>query len=169
MIVLDNVPSFALVLAVGVLFGGGVYLLLERSLTRVLLGFVLVGNGVNLALLIAGGRAGAAPIALDDGSFPVRISDPLAQAMVLTSIVITLAITAFVLAMAYRSWQIDGEDEVQDDVEDRRIAQRAAANAPAYTDADAVEPAETLDEESLEQHDDLEELAGDGPGEGARA
>ena len=168
MIVLDNVPSGALVLAVGVLFAGGVYLLLERSLTRVLLGFVLVGNGVNLALLVAGGRAGAAPIARD-GGFPVRISDPLAQAMVLTSIVITLAITAFVLAMAYRSWQIDGEDEVQDDVEDRRIAQRAAANAPAYTDADAGETGETLDEESLEQHDDLEELAGDGPGEGARA
>lgn len=159
MIVLDNVPSLTLVLAVGVLFGAGAYLLLERSLTRVLLGFVLVGNGANLALLIAGGRAGAAPIAGEDGSFPLRIADPLAQAMVLTSIVITLALTAFILAMAYRSWQIDGVDEVQDDVEDRRIAQRALENAPAYADADAGETGETLDQEALEQHDDLEQLA----------
>ncbi len=161
MIVLDNVPSAALVLAVGVLVAAGVYLLLERSLTRVLLGFVLVGNGANLALLIAGGRAGAAPIGQADGDpYPLRISDPLAQAMILTSIVITLALTAFIAAMAYRSWQIDGQDEVQDDDEDRRVARRALRNEPAYADLDAAETGETLDDESLEQHDDLDALGG---------
>ena len=44
------------------------------------------------------------------------MSDPLPQAMVLTAIVITLGMTAFLLAMAYRSWQLNGHDEVQDDV-----------------------------------------------------
>jgi multicomponent Na+:H+ antiporter subunit C len=155
-IVLDNVPSAVLVVAVGVLFAAGVYLLLERSLTRVLLGFVLMGNGANLALLIAGGRAGAAPI-VGNADPAVRMSDPLAQAMVLTSIVITLALTAFILAMAYRSWQLNGHDEVQDDVEDRRIARLAARNAPTYADADATETGETLDEEAAEVHDDIEE------------
>ncbi|QAY63837.1 Na(+)/H(+) antiporter subunit C [Xylanimonas allomyrinae] len=156
MIVLDNVPSAALVLAVGVLFAVGVYLLLERSLTRVLLGFVLVGNGANLALLIAGGRAGTAPI-VGNADPAIALSDPLAQAMVLTSIVITLALTAFVLAMAYRSWQLNGHDEVQDDDEDRRIARRAARNEAAYADFDAAETGETLDEEAAEIHDDIEE------------
>ena len=47
------------------------------------------------------------------------MSDPLPQAMVLTAIVITLGVAAFLLAMAYRSWQLQGHDEVQDDVEDR--------------------------------------------------
>src|SRR5690606_41100386 len=48
--------------------------------------------------------------------------DPLPQAMILTAIVITLGVTAFLLVMAYRSWQLQGNDEVQDDAEDRRIA-----------------------------------------------
>ncbi len=50
------------------------------------------------------------------------MADPLPQAMILTAIVITLGVTAFLLAMAYRSWQLQGNDEVQDDAEDRRIA-----------------------------------------------
>jgi multicomponent Na+:H+ antiporter subunit C len=118
--VIDMTPSVVLVLAIGVLFAAGVYLLLERSLTRVLLGFILMGNGANLLFLVAGGRAGGAPLI---GTTPEdEMSDPLVQAMVLTAIVITLGITAFVLAMAYRSWQLHGHDEVQDDLEDRRIA-----------------------------------------------
>ncbi|MEN5075356.1 Na(+)/H(+) antiporter subunit C [Isoptericola cucumis] len=157
MTVLENTPSAVLVLAVGVLWASGIYLMLERPLTRVLLGFVLVGNGINLMLLVAGGRAGASPIV---GNAPpsVRMSDPLAQAMVLTSIVITLALTSFVLAMAYRSWQLNGHDEVADDVEDRRVARHAAINAPAFEDADDVETGETLDEEAAEVFD---EVAGD--------
>ncbi|RQX15527.1 NADH-quinone oxidoreductase subunit K, partial [Micromonospora arida] len=50
-------PTLVLVLAVAVLFGCGVILLLERSLTRILLGVVLLGNGVNLLILL-GGRPG---------------------------------------------------------------------------------------------------------------
>lgn len=157
MTVLENTPSAVLVLAVGVLWASGIYLMLERPLTRVLLGFVLVGNGINLMLLVAGGRAGASPIV---GNSPAseRMSDPLAQAMVLTSIVITLALTSFVLAMAYRSWQLNGHDEVADDVEDRRVARHAAINAPAFEDADDVETGETLDEEAADVFD---EVAGD--------
>jgi multicomponent Na+:H+ antiporter subunit C len=153
MIVLDNVPSGALLLAVGVLFAAGVYLLLERSLTRVLLGFVLLGNGANLAILLAGGRAGAPPITGTDTAEPM--SDPLAQAMILTSIVITLALVAFVLAMAYRSWQLHGHDEVQDDLEDTRIARLAVEDAPSYADSDAVESGVTLDEEAVTARDEV--------------
>ncbi|WP_402463024.1 Na(+)/H(+) antiporter subunit C [Isoptericola aurantiacus] len=155
MIVLENVPSAVLVLAVGVLSGTGVYLMLERPLTRILLGFILLSNGVNLMLLVAGGRAGASPIV---GSAPADepMSDPLAQAMILTSIVITLGLTAFILALSYRSWQLHGHDEVADDVEDRRVARAAALNAPAYTDTDADETDETLDEQAAEVHDEVD-------------
>ena len=83
---IDMTPSIVLVLAIGVLFAAGVYLLLERSLTRVLLGFILMGNGANLLFLVAGGRAGGAPIV---GTTPEEeMSDPLVQAMVLTAIVL---------------------------------------------------------------------------------
>ena len=164
--VIDTTSAAVLVLAVGVLVTTGVYLLLERSLTRVLIGFILLGNGVNLLLLVAGGRAGGAPIL---GTTPLwHMSDPLVQAMILTAIVITLGLTAFLLAMAYRSWQLHGHDEVQDDVEDRRIARLAAQNAPSFEDADAVESGETLDEEAARLRDETDDEAGTGGGGGDR-
>jgi multicomponent Na+:H+ antiporter subunit C len=128
--------NLALVLTSSVLVAAGVYLLLERSLTRILIGIILISNGVNIAFLVAGGRAGGAPIV--GVTEPARMSDSLPQAMVLTAIVITLGITAFLLAMAYRSWQLTGHDEVQDDVEDaaiRRLA-RADAESRSYDDGD---------------------------------
>ncbi|CAB4942207.1 unannotated protein [freshwater metagenome] len=118
--------NLTLVLVAAALLGCGVYLVLERSLSRVLVGFVMAGNGVSLSFMAAGGPAGHAPIVTKDGPTG-GLTDPLPQAMVLTAIVITLATTAFVLAMAYRSWQLNGHDDVQDDIEDdtiRRLALR---------------------------------------------
>jgi multicomponent Na+:H+ antiporter subunit C len=112
-----------LALVVGVLFTGGTYLLLQRTLTRTILGLVLYGHAVNVLLLLAGGKAGAPPIV--DGS-TAPIADPLTEAMALTSIVITFGICAFLLALAYRSWTLTGDDIAEDDVEDRRIAQFAS-------------------------------------------
>ncbi|MEH1169177.1 Na(+)/H(+) antiporter subunit C [Micromonospora sp. CPCC 205539] len=124
-------PTLVLVLAVGVLVACGVILLLERSLTRILLGVILTGNGVNLLILL-GGRSGRAPIV---GTGPVDgMSDPLPQAMVLTAIVITFGLTAFLLAVAYRSWYLTGDDEVPDDLEDRQIIRRAERNEVATVD-----------------------------------
>lgn len=142
-------PSLALVVAIGVQFGVGVYLILERSLTRVLVGIYLIGNGVNLMFLLAGGAAAAPPLL---GTVPEEeMADPLPQAMVLTAIVINLGLTAFVLAMAYRSWQLQGHDEVQDDLEDRRLARRAERGEFDARDDDfganlAAEAAEARDE-----------------------
>ncbi|GLU47572.1 Na(+)/H(+) antiporter subunit C [Nocardiopsis ansamitocini] len=117
---MNDTPTVLLVIVVGVLVATGVTLLLERSLTRILLGVILLGNGVNLMILSTGGAAGGPPLlGLTE---PDAMSDPLPQAMILTAIVITLGVTAFLLAMAYRSWQLQGNDEVQDDAEDRRIS-----------------------------------------------
>ena len=123
--------SLALVVAAATMIGCGVYLVLERSLTRVMVGLVLLGNGVNVLFLVSGGEPGRAPI-VDEGD-PSAMSDPLPQALVLTAIVISLATTAFVVAMAYRSWQLTGHDDVQDDVEDRAI--RLLAEADAASDS----------------------------------
>ncbi|HET6561533.1 MAG TPA: Na(+)/H(+) antiporter subunit C [Marmoricola sp.] len=111
--------NLTLVLTASATIGFGVYLMLERSLTRVLVGVVVMSNGVNLLILLSGGPAGRAPIV--DDSDPRAMSDPLPQALMLTAIVITLATAAFLLAMAYRSWQLTGHDDVQDDVEDAAI------------------------------------------------
>lgn len=114
----------AMAVTVAVLYGAGTYLLLQRNLSRIVIGLAVLGHGANLLLLLAGGRAGKAPI-VGVGTGPA--SDPLPQALALTAIVITFGVSAFLLALAYRSWMLNRSDEVEDDVEDRRIAETAAA------------------------------------------
>ena len=109
---------------VAVLYGTGVYLLLQRTLTRVILGLALISHGCHLLIMVAGGPSGLAPlVGLIPGDEPV--ADPLPQALILTAIVITFGITVFLLALAYRSFQLTNDDEVEDDIEDRRIARRS--------------------------------------------
>ena len=111
-------------LVVAVLFGTGVYLLLQRTLSRIILGLALMAHAANLLLMVVGGRAGRPPIV---GGFAEgdTVADPLPQALALTAIVISFGITAFLLALAYRSWVINRDDDGEDDVEDRRIARLA--------------------------------------------
>lgn len=124
------IPSLTLCLLVGVLSACGVYLFLSRSLVRILFGMLLMGNAINLLFMVASGEPGRAPITrLYQAS---EMSDPLPQAMVLTAIVISLAMSAFVMALAHRSWQLSHTDLVQADTESARISRRAEANT--YTD-----------------------------------
>lgn len=114
--------SLTLIVIMAVLFGCGVYAMLERSLTRVLIGFLLLGNATNLLLLIVMGVPGNAPFYGDDD-----VSDPLPQALTLTAIVITFAVSAFLLALIYRSWQLGQADTVEDDEDDIAIRGRTDA------------------------------------------
>ena len=110
---------------VGGLYTVGFYLLLQRSLMRVLIGVVVLGHGTNLLLQLVGGPPARVPIV---GNSPVEtFADPLPQALALTAVVITFALTTFLLALGYRSFGLIGHDEVQDDLEDRRIAARPRA------------------------------------------
>ncbi|MDD7965955.1 Na(+)/H(+) antiporter subunit C [Actinomycetospora lemnae] len=125
----------ALLALIGVLYTAGVYLILERSLTRVLLGILVLGNATNVLVIVAGGRAGAPPLV---GTAPESaMSDALVQALVLTAIVITLGITAFLLALIHRTWTLEREDDLTEDVEDRSVRRR-------------LERGEQADEEELD-------------------
>lgn len=110
--------SIALVVLIGVLFATGVYSMLHRSLTKIIVGVVLLGYGTNLLIVVVGSRPGDPPIvgALEGAT------DAIPQALVLTAIVIGFALQGFLLALAWRSWTIDGNDDVEDDIEDRRLA-----------------------------------------------
>ena len=133
--------SGVLVVIMAVLFACGVYAMLERSLTRVLIGFLLLGNAANLLLLIVMGQPGAAPFFGD--AQPDEMTDPLPQALTLTAIVITFGISAFLLALIYRSWQLGQADTVVDDTEDVAIRERG------------MEEEDTFDEEvEVEDEDD---------------
>ncbi len=115
-------PSFFLFVFVGVLVGAGVYLTLERTLSRIFIGLALITNGVNVLILAMGGAGGLPPLLGGDAD---TIVDPMPQALILTSIVLSLGTTAFGLALAYRQWLLTGNDEVVDDIEDRRVARKS--------------------------------------------
>ena len=102
-----------------VLFAIGTYLLLQRKLSRIIIGLGLLTHGANV-LLITSGRRGGPPI-VGVGN-PGAFADPLPQALALTAIVITFGVTILLLALAYRSWLLTEDDEVQDDVGDRSVS-----------------------------------------------
>jgi multicomponent Na+:H+ antiporter subunit C len=144
-------PTVVLPVVIGGLYAAGVYLLLDRSLTRVLLGFLLLGNATNLLLLSSGGPAGLAPIL--GVAEPEEMSDPLPQALVLTAIVITFGISAFLLAMIYRSWRLVRQEVVGVDEEDRRVAAREAMDADDL-DPDDLDPDDLAPEGRPAAHTD---------------
>jgi len=114
--------SVLLAATAAILFGLGTWLLLQRRLTRIIIGLGLIGHGTNILLLTSGGGGGLPPV-IGSGEKD-DFADPLPQALALTAIVITFGVTAFLLAMAYRSWQLTHDDVVADDLEDRFINAR---------------------------------------------
>jgi multicomponent Na+:H+ antiporter subunit C len=91
----------------------------------VIIGLALLAHGANLLIVLSAGSRGE-PTFIGSGAAEDFL-DPLPQAFVLTAIVITFGVTAFLLALAYRSWVLTHDDEVQDDIEDRLVARRTAA------------------------------------------
>ncbi|WP_167142592.1 Na(+)/H(+) antiporter subunit C [Canibacter zhoujuaniae] len=115
--------SLLLVVAMVVMYAVGFTLMLDRGFTRILLGFLLVGNATNLLIFMMSGSFGAAPLV--GTAEAEEMNDPLPQAFVLTAIVITFAVSAFLLALIYRAFRHaeDHDDRVSDDAEDVEITQ----------------------------------------------
>jgi len=120
------------------LFACGTWLLMQRRLSRIIIGIGLLGHGANMLLITAGGEGGRAPI-IGRGDGPY--SDPLPQALGLTAVVITFGVTALLLALGFRSWQITGDDRVEDDLEDRLVERRSE-------ELDEYEPSDSSGDES---------------------
>jgi multicomponent Na+:H+ antiporter subunit C len=138
-------------LLVGGLTSAGVYLLLERNLTRMLLGLLLIGNAVNLLMLMVGGPSGNPPVRGRTSDGATTTADPLAQGMVLTAIVISMGIAAFVLALTYRSYRLSRAEEVANDPEDTRVSQQPEG----ALDADAPQPDAGRDTDAPDELDAL--------------
>nr|WP_120491727.1 Na(+)/H(+) antiporter subunit C [Corynebacterium lactis] len=128
--------NFVLLTAVGVLIAAGVYLFLDRALTKMLMGLLLMGNGINLLILLGSGGPGSPPIWGRESLTSGQSADPLPQAFILTAIVISMGMTAFLLALAYRQHRYRVGDHVQDDHEDRSLALRRADDPSAAPDHD---------------------------------
>ncbi len=116
--------NLALSLTIGALFAVGVYLMLSRNLIRVILGFLLAGHGINLLLLITG--VGGVPPIVGLARADEQMADPIPQALILTSIVISLAVSTFLFAMAYRNYRNTRDPEIEDELEPDEFADAEA-------------------------------------------
>jgi multicomponent Na+:H+ antiporter subunit C len=105
-----------LALVIGTLYGGGLYLMMRRNLIQLIIGLGLLSHGANLLIFTAGGlRKGGAPILAEgEKAFALLPADPLPQALILTAIVISFAVTAFALVLFLRTYQTVGTDDVDE-------------------------------------------------------
>jgi multicomponent Na+:H+ antiporter subunit C len=97
---------------IGCFFAAAIYLMLSKHTVRILLGVVLLGNGVNLLLFTAGRLVREVPpiIAAGEDKLGAGAANPLPQALILTAIVISFSFFAFLLVLTYRAYQELGTD-----------------------------------------------------------
>lgn len=109
--------EFLLATAIGVLVAGGIYLTLRARSFQVVLGLTLISHAVNLFLFASGRLVANRPPIWEAvrGSGASAYADPVPQALVLTAIVITFGMTAFVVILALRSFLETGSDHVDGD------------------------------------------------------
>jgi multicomponent Na+:H+ antiporter subunit C len=101
-----------LAVVVGGLYAAGVYMLLRRSLFKLVLGLVLISHGANLLIFTAGGLTRAEPpVVPADRPDAVPPTDPLPQALILTAIVISFAVLAFTLILFHRGDVVIGTND----------------------------------------------------------
>jgi len=116
---------------VGLFLAASVYLLLSRSLVRLILGLVIFGNAINLLIFIAGRLTPGNPPVLDaDGhALAAAVANPLPQALILTAIVIGFALVTFMIILVWRALDAFGAD-------DSRVLRRAEPQTPPIAPAD---------------------------------
>lgn len=94
----------------GILFTTGIYNLLQKQLLRIVIGTALMSHGAHLFILTMGKLKRGAPPLLIDGI--KEYVDPLPQALILTSIVISFGVTSVLLVLAYRTSRENGTDNM---------------------------------------------------------
>lgn len=108
--------ELVLAITIGILYAASAYLLLRRSIVKLILGITLLSQAVNLLIFTAAGlRSGQASFVPEGSSaLPPTAADPLPQALILTAIVISFGVLAFTLAMAYRADKAVGSDDLDE-------------------------------------------------------
>ncbi|HLS07612.1 Na(+)/H(+) antiporter subunit C [Lentibacillus sp.] len=103
--------EFIILILSGVLFAAAIYNLLQKQLLRLIIGSVLLSHGAHLFLLTMGKLKRGNPPILTEGVSDY--TDPLPQALILTSIVISFGITSLLLVLAYRTAKENDTDNME--------------------------------------------------------
>ena len=107
---------FLLAIVVGGLFAAGLYLILRRSIVKLIFGLVLLGHAANLLIFTAGGLVRARPPLIPEGELVLGapFADPVPQALILTAIVISFAVIAFAAVLIKRVYRTVGSGDVDE-------------------------------------------------------
>ncbi len=103
-----------LAIMTGTLYASGIYLILRRSLVKLIIGLVLLGNGVNLLIFLMGGLTKGKPPIIPEQSKQLLegVADPLPQALVLTAIVISFGLQSFAIILIKRAYKVLKTDDI---------------------------------------------------------
>ncbi len=106
--------EIVLAFVIGGLYAAGIYMMLRRSLVKLLIGLALLSHAANLLIFTAARltRAGFPIIGMDQQALELPYADPLPQALILTAIVISFGVTAFALALSYRTYKSIHTDDL---------------------------------------------------------
>ncbi|MEW5979295.1 MAG: Na+/H+ antiporter subunit C [Acidobacteriota bacterium] len=106
--------TIVLAVVVGTLYAAGLYMMLRRSLVKLIIGFILLSHAANLLIFTVSGLTRGQPPLLPakGGAIPAAVADPLPQALVLTAIVISFGVLAFALALFHRTYAAVGTDDL---------------------------------------------------------
>lgn len=99
---------------IGGLYAAGIYMMLRRSLVKLLIGLALLSHAANLLIFTAARltRSESPVIPMDAQVLPNASADPLPQALILTAIVISFGVTAFALALSYSTYKSVRTDDL---------------------------------------------------------
>jgi multicomponent Na+:H+ antiporter subunit C len=138
-----------LAIVIGGLFAAAVYLMLRRSLAKLIIGLSLLTSATNLLILTVGGLTRARPALVPVGATrpTAPFADPIPQALILTAIVIGFGVLAFMMALAYRTYDVVGSDNIDD------MAATEVLGPP--DDGAAITPALRLRPEVLRRANDM--------------
>lgn len=98
------------------MYGAGVFMLLRRSMVKLLIGIMLLGNGANLLIFLLGRITKGKPPVIDDVSriFTDIYADPIPQALILTAIVISFGLQSFAIVLLKRVYALVNSDDLDD-------------------------------------------------------
>ncbi len=101
-------------IAIGILFAAAIYMMLRRSIVKLVIGLMLLANAANLLIFVTAGMTRGAPPLVPQGLATPEgiVADPLPQALVLTAIVISFGVLSFAVVLVRRAWEIVNADDL---------------------------------------------------------
>lgn len=103
-----------LAIIIGLLYASGIYMMLRRSLVKLIIGLILLGNGANILIFLLGRIVKGEPPIIEDSAKVLAdiYADPVPQALILTAIVISFGLQAFAIILVKRAYKVVGTDDL---------------------------------------------------------